>query len=271
MTITNNKETNFMKKILTTILLSLVLIVTFAACGNDEPTERGTIVMGTSADFPPFEFIAHDGQGIHGEFDGIDVAIAVRIAEALDMDLYIYDANFMGLIMDLQAGRIDFIAAAMTIDAERSQSVNFSIPYFSAMQYVVVPSSDTTTHTVSDLQGQIVGVQVGTTGDRFAEENLQGSSIQAYMRATEAFMDLLGGRIDAVLIDSAVAELFVSNNPGALRVVRDHNAFSSEEYGIAVRLDDLELLEQINGVLADMIANGEIAELFMHYSAMLQD
>jgi len=252
------------------VVLSLVFVVAFAACGN-EPTERGTIVMGTSADFPPFEFIAPDGQGIHGEFDGIDVAIAVRIAEALDMDLYIHDSQFAGLIMDLQARRIDFIAAGMTINDERRESVNFSIPYFSAMQHIVVPNTDTTTHTVADLAGQIVGVQVGTTGDIFATYNLQDSTIQAYMRATEAFMDLVGGRIDAVLIDSAVADLFVSQHVGQLRVVRDHNAFSNEEYGIAVHLEDLELLEQINDVLSDMIANGEIAELFMHYSAMLQN
>jgi polar amino acid transport system substrate-binding protein len=122
-----------MKKIFFATLM-LTFMVILVGCGADN-NERRTIIMGTSADFPPFEFIAEGGQGRHGQYDGIDVAIAVRLAEHIDADLIIHDADFGGLIMDLNGGSIDFIAAGMTIRPDRAEQVSFSIPYFTAMQY----------------------------------------------------------------------------------------------------------------------------------------
>jgi polar amino acid transport system substrate-binding protein len=248
-----------MKKVLLLLLMSFL----FAACGG---TERETIIMGTSADFPPFEFVADDGQGRHGHFSGIDVAIAVRIADALDMDLEIHDSEFGGLIPDLMSGRIDFIAAAMTITEERRQSVAFSEPYYTAMQYIVVQIDDDRVASTADLDGLYVGVQIATTGDLFVTENVAFGNISRYNRANEAFTSLRSGRLDAVVIDSAVAMMFVGSFPTELKIIRDMDAFENESYGIAVRLDDTELLAGINAVIREMKANGEIEALFAYYA-----
>ncbi|MCL2362515.1 MAG: transporter substrate-binding domain-containing protein [Defluviitaleaceae bacterium] len=227
--------------------------------------ERRTIIMGTSADFPPFEFIADGGQGRHGRYSGLDVAIAVRIAEALDADLVIHDAAFEGLIVDLQGGSIDFIAAAMTIRPDRMESVNFSIPYFAAVQYMVVMIDDYSIESAEDLNGLYVAVQGGTTGYFFVSDELD-ANVLPYIRASEAFAALLGGRVDAVVIDSAVAQRFVNANPDALRIVRDNEAFGDENYGIAVRFGEYDLLDTINEVIAAMHASGELAELYYYYT-----
>lgn len=154
-----------MKKIFFATLM-LTFMVILVGCGADN-NERRTIIMGTSADFPPFEFIAEGGQGRHGQYDGIDVAIAVRLAEHIDADLIIHDADFGGLIMDLNGGSIDFIAAGMTIRPDRAEQVSFSIPYFTAMQYIAIQAGNTAITSASDLSGALVGVQIGTTGDFF--------------------------------------------------------------------------------------------------------
>ncbi|MCL2420632.1 MAG: basic amino acid ABC transporter substrate-binding protein [Defluviitaleaceae bacterium] len=255
-----------MKKIFAVLALVLIAAVA-AACGNgNDDSGWDTIVMGTSADFPPFEFIADDGQGRHGQYDGIDVAIAVRIAEHLGAELVIHDADFGGLIMDLNAGRIDFIAAAMTITEERAEQVSFSDSYFTALQYMAVPIDDDRIQSTADLEGMMVGVQIGTTGDMFVSYEVDGVEPQRYNRANEAFMALRAGQLDAIVIDSPVASMFVDAYPDELRIVRDNAAFGGENYGIAVRQEDTELLAAINEVIAQMRAAGEIDELFAYFT-----
>ncbi|MCL2400367.1 MAG: transporter substrate-binding domain-containing protein [Defluviitaleaceae bacterium] len=253
-----------MKKIFFTLLM-LTLVVILVGCGSNE-SERTTIIMGTSADFPPFEFIAEGGQGRHGQYDGIDVAIAVRIAEHIGADLVIHDADFGALIMALNGGSIDFIAAGMTIRPDREEEVSFSIPYFNAMQYIVVRAGNTDIASANDLSNTFVGVQIGTTGDFFVTDNVGGTEPIRYNRANEAFMALRAGQLDAVVIDSATALMFVGAAGGELAIVRDYAAFESEYYGIAVRHEDTDLLASINEVISEMVANGEIEALFAYFS-----
>jgi len=273
-----------MKKVLLFLLLVLALGL-IAACASDDDqttttadddvtqtnddetvagTQWDTITMGTSADFPPFEFIADGGEGRHGRYSGLDVAIAVRIAQALGAELIIHDAAFEGLIVDLQGGGIDFIAAAMTITDERLESVNFSIPYFAAVQYMVV-STDSEMSSAADLEGAYVAVQGGTTGYMWVSDNTD-ADVLPFIRASEAFAALLQGRADAVVIDSAVAQRFVNANPNDLRIIRDNDAFGDENYGVAVRQGEYELLEAINEVIRQMQASGELAELYYYYT-----
>ena len=277
-----------MKKILAILMLSFVLA--FAACGNDttveEPTTevvttdvsdvtedepRGTLIMGTSADFPPFAFVADGGQGRWGQYDGIDVAIGVRVAEQMGMDLVVRDAEFGGLIMDLNGGSIDFISSGMTIRPDRAEHVTFSNPYFTAMQYIAVPAGNpNNVNSVQDLAGLYVGTQLGTTGDIFVTDYVPGADVIRYNRINEAFMALRAGTIDAVVLDSATVLMFVGTD-GSLEIVRDNEAFESEFYGLAVRHEDTELLAAINQVIADMQAAGELEDLFAHFADLLTD
>lgn len=257
-----------MKKLFLALTLALATLA-LTACGDD--SERGVIIMGTATGFLPFEFIADHGQGRHGQYSGIDIAIAVRIAEALDKDLVIHDAAFGGLIPALQAGTIDFIAAGMTIRPDRALSVHFSTPYFTAMQYIVVPLSNTTVHSAADLDGLFIGVQADTTGHFFVDENVNYGQLLAYVAITPAFVDLMAGGLDAVVIDSTVAMMYANRFSDQLRIVRDPASFSNENFGIAVRRDlaGLELLNTINFVLHEMLESGEIEALFAYYAEVL--
>ena len=253
-----------MKKIFAVLIATLT--ISFYGCASADE-ERPVLVMGTTADFPPFEFIAEGGQGRHGQYDGVDIAIAVRIAEHVGADLIIQDTDFNGLIMALNGGNIDFIAAAMTITPERAEQVSFSKPYFTAMQYIVVHADNEDIKSASDLAGMLIGVQIGSTGDFFATEHFESVEPIRYNRANEAFMALRSGQIDAVIIDSATALMFVgAANDGELAIVRDYLAFEGEYYGIAVRQGDTKLLEAINEVITKMQDTGEIYELFSYFS-----
>ncbi|MCL1987807.1 MAG: transporter substrate-binding domain-containing protein [Firmicutes bacterium] len=276
-----------MKKFFIT-MLAIIGVFGFAACGDnaqgtadiaagiaamdaESPVGGDALIMGTSADFPPFEFIAEGGQGRHGQYDGIDVAIAVRIAERLGRELVIQDAPFDSLLLSLTAGSIDFVASAMTITEERQQSVAFSVPYFEAMQYIIVRAdNENDVQGVDDLNFLIVGVQLGTTGDMFATNNLYNEPIR-YQRVSEAIMALRAGQLDALIIDSALALMFAGDSATDLTIVRDDAAFEGEYYGIATRHEDTELMATINEVINEMTANGEIDALFAEFIGFADD
>ncbi len=231
---------------------------------ENEPKRK--LIMGTHAEFPPFEFVADNGKGLVDKFDGVDVAIVKKIVDELGMELEIVDMPFDSLILELSTGKIDFIAAGMTIDDERKENVDFTESYYKAIQYIIVPKSDTTINSVKDLEGKIVGVQLGTSGDFFIEDNVKTATINRYNRGMEAVIDLKNGKIDAIVIDSIVAEMFVSTAPDEMKIIKDDENFVIEDYGIAIQKGNTELLDKINPILAKMLESGEIDELVKNYS-----
>ncbi|MCL2618145.1 MAG: transporter substrate-binding domain-containing protein [Defluviitaleaceae bacterium] len=225
-----------------------------------------TIYMGTNAEFPPFEFIADGGQGLHGQYDGVDIAISVRIAEHLGAELEIIDMPFEGLIMALAAGQVDFVAAALTVTEERAQQVDFSIPYYSAFQTILVAADNDAVTGATSLYGMQVGVQIGTTGD-FAASAMDNVEVLRYSRAVDAIVPLINGQIDAILVDSITAQFFYDAHAGNLRIVRDDEYFGHEQYAIAIGQGQPELVAAINEVLQEMLDSGEINALVAYYAS----
>ena len=157
-----------MKKLLA-VLMALTLVLAFAAC-TKQPADTGdetqkTLIMGTNAAFPPYEFVADDGSSA-----GIDVEIAQAVAEKLGMKLEIKDMEFNSLISAVQGGSIDIALAGMTVTDERKESVNFSDTYAKGVQVVIV-KEDSAIATVDDLDGKTIGVQAGTTGDIYCTDD----------------------------------------------------------------------------------------------------
>jgi len=224
------------------------------------------IVMGTNAEFPPFEFIAEPGQGRFGQFSGVDVAIGMRIAEALGAELYIEDMAFEALIMSLATNQVDFVAAALTVTEERAQEVDFSIPYYTAVQAILVAADNDTINSAEDLYGTIVGVQLGTTSD-FLVSGMDGVEVMAYPRPIDAVLATINGQIDAVMVETITAHNFLAAHPDDLRIVYDPEFFGEEFYAIAVPQGQPELLAVINQVIEEMLASGEIDELMLYYTA----
>ncbi len=238
-------------------LAMVMLVCAFTACGSDK---GDAIVFGTNAEFAPFEFVT--AKGVIDQYDGIDMAIAKQIAEENGKTARIENMEFESLIIALQNGQIDAAIAAMTVTEERKEEADFSTPYYAATQVMIVKEDSDITK-ASDMEGKRIRVIQGYTGETCVVE--MGYDYESFKKGTEAVLELVNGKCDVVVIDSATAKKYVSDNEG-LKIVEDPAAFEGEEYAIAVKKGNTELLEQINKVLEKMLADGTIAELAVKYT-----
>lgn len=253
------------KKILA-FLLAAVMMVPMAACGSKAKTpgdiqNAGKLVMATNAEFEPFEF--KDGD----EVVGIDIEISQKIAEKLGVELEVSDIAFDTLITALQSGKADIVAAGMTADEDRKKNVDFSDPYFNASQAIIV-ANDSDIVSRTDLNGKTVGVQLGTTGDKYCtnedgENDITVAEVKRYSKGMEAVSDLIAGRIDAVVIDNFPAEKLVEKNSDKVKKLDE--ALTSEEYAIAMPKGSTELQKMVNEVLKEMQDSGEMDEIVGKY------
>lgn len=245
---TNNTETNY----------------TEAAESSGESVEnagdtqsKGVLVMATNAEFPPYEY--HDG----GDIVGIDVEIARAIAAEMGMELEIEDIAFDSIIPAVQSGKADFGAAGMTVDEDRKMNVDFSEPYAGATQVIIV-KEDSEIKGLADLDGKLIGVQQGTTGDIYASGEFGDANVERYNKGFEAVQSLNQNKVDAVIIDGEPAKVFVSQNEG-LKILDE--AYTEEEYAICVKKGNTELLDGINAAIAKLKESGELQTIVDKYIA----
>ena len=226
-----------------------------------ELTITDTLIMGTNAEFAPFEFVGDDGT-----VQGIDAEIAAEIAKDLGVELEISNMNFDSLLPALASGKIDIAIAGMTVTEERKQTTTFSDPYFNATQVIIVPSENSTVASVEDLAGKKIGVQLGTTGDLYTDD-LEDVTVTRYNKGLDAVMDLAAGRLDCVIIDLLPARSFVANVEGVEILELDED-LTQEEYAIAVKSDDPALLAAINDTLERIKTDGTLDAILDKYADM---
>lgn len=247
-------------KLLTLALTTLMLISTLTACGSKGG--EGEIVFGTSAVFPPFEFETENG--LIDNYDGIDIALAKQIADENGMKASIVDMDFEILLDSLANGQVDAAIAGITVDEERLEQVDFSIPYYTATQVMIV-KEETDILSAASLKDKKISVVQGYTGESLISE--MGYPYEAYPTGADAVAELVKGNCDVVIIDSATAKKYVQDNAG-LKIVEDHTTFKTEEYAIAVRKGDTELLNMINEVVEACLSDGTIADWGIKYAEM---
>lgn len=253
------------KGILKTAVVAMAAVMCVGAMSGCGKKESAELVMGTNAAFQPFEFTT--ANGLVGEFDGIDVAIAKKIAEDNGKELKIEDMEFEGLIAAVSSGKVDMVVAGMTATEERRQNVDFSDTYYVASQVIVTAADNEDIKSAEDLKNdKTVGVVLGYTGDSIVTEDLaiDESKITRANRGLDIVQDVKNGKLDAVVIDSATGKALAEKN--GLKVVEDAEAFETEEYAIAVKKGNTELLEKINKTLKEMKDNGEIDALAEQYN-----
>ena len=247
------------KKISVIIAVAAAVCMLFTACsGSSSQTESkikdsGKLVVLTNAEFPPYEY-----QGDGNEVVGIDIDMSQAIADAMGVELEVVNMDFDGLIPALNGGKGDMVAAGMTVTDERKESVDFSDPYAKAMQLIIVNEGNTDIKGESDLAGKIVGVQLGTTGDIYVEENIDVAELKQYKSGLDAATDLKNGRLDAIVIDKLPAESIVNANSGLVTI--EMAGANDEEYAIAIKKGDETLLKEINKIIAQLEADGKFAE-----------
>ncbi|RIX51305.1 ABC transporter permease subunit [Paenibacillus nanensis] len=228
----------------------------FASEDASEETaaDKGTIVMGTSPDYPPYENV--DAKN-NGEIVGMDIDIAKSIAAELGYKLEIAPMDFNGLIAALQTNRVDFVMSAMSVTEERKQNVDFSSTYYVARNTIVSRESEPI-NTIEELAGKIVGTQLGSTQDEFAE-TLEGLELKKLNRIPDLIQELKTGRVNAVIVEDAVAVEMVASNPD-LKVSYLPAGSSEDGYAIAFPKGS-ELVAPFNEVLEKMKASGQIEEI----------
>lgn len=253
-----------MKKLARILLLAvaaMLLVSAFAAC--TAPDNRPTLKFGTNAEFAPFEFVP-GGKGVIGEFDGIDIAIAKKIGDENGYKAEIVNMEFDSLLLALENGQCDAVIAAMTIGPERAEEVDFSIPYFNATQVMIV-REDSTIAKAEDMKGQRIAVIQGYTGQMAVDKLGEGYSYEAFKKGPDAMLELKNNKCDVVVIDSITAYKYVAETDG-LKIVVDNNAFEGEQYGVAVKKGNTELLNMINASLQKMLDDGTIDRLAAQYA-----
>ncbi|NLY72060.1 MAG: transporter substrate-binding domain-containing protein [Tissierellia bacterium] len=246
----------------------MVLLVIFAGCsgsegadkkedGTDELTveaiqDKGKIILGTSADYPPFEFHALvDGSD---EIVGLDIEIAKYIAESLGVELEINDMDFDSLITALGAGRVDMVIAGMNPDPERD--ANFSDVYYEAnLAVLVMKGNPLAIESESDLADKKIGVQIGTTQEDIANE-AGAKEVLSLNSNYDLVMNLKTEKIDCAIMETPVAEAFAKNN-GDLVVVEGLEIDSGTDgVAIALKTGNDKLTEKINELLKEIKDKG---------------
>ena len=241
-----------MKKSL--VLFLVVLVVVFSL------GMATTYIVGTSADFPPFEYVEN------GKYVGFDMDLINAIAKAEGFNVQIRDMSFDSLIPALKAGVIDIAIAGITITDERQKIVDFSEPYWYANQDVIVKKDSKFNVTVL-CGNHTIGVQTGTTGDLWVSDNLvkpgylNKNNVKRYQSFIYSLQALLNGSVDANVLDSPVAERFAKMKP--VKIVA--TLVTGETYGIAVKKDNSELLDKINDGLKKVKTSGEMSNLIDKY------
>jgi polar amino acid transport system substrate-binding protein len=234
------------------LCMALVLIIGSTAVMGAKPVLK----VGTSADFPPFEF--QDEKT--GAYLGFDIDLIQAVGAAADMEVQIVNTAWDGLIPGLLTGNYDCIMSAMTITDERLKAVAFSDPYFSAGQVIVTRADDSSIQTVEDLVGKKISVQIGTTGD-LAASDIQGAIVKRFNLAPDAIQEVRNGSVPACIIDLAVAAEIAKE----YHDIKFGEPFTMEYYGIAMRKNNTDLIKKINRALASVKASGEYDKIYANW------
>ncbi len=223
----------------------------------DKIKKRGKLIVGTSADWPPYEYVTPDGK-----FAGIDIELAKKIAEALGVDLEIKDMKFAALFEAVQRGDVDIVIADVAMKPERLQAVDFTIPYrCEGGKAIVVRASDAPSYTGYDwLKGKKIGVQLGTTEQDLARKYFGGKAeIITFDRVyPEMTMALKTGRIDAMIVAPDVAKIIVSKEKD-LKIVDKLPFFSCS--AVVVPHCAFKLKMEISKVIWELQQSGELEKI----------
>jgi ABC-type amino acid transport substrate-binding protein len=214
--------------------------------------QKGVLVAGSSAEYPPFEYVAD------GKLVGYDVDMAEEITRRMGVKVAWEKIDFKGIVAALTAKRVDVLITALTWTPERAERIAFSDPYFDAGIGAITPRSSTI-EKAEDLTGRKVGVQLGSSGERYVRETI-GSKVGqllTYDSITLAINDLKNGRVEAVVNPLPVLRYSVRNDSG----FRYTGVWDTRVVGINARLEDKDLLAEINRHLADLKREGFLAKL----------
>jgi len=216
----------------------------------------GRIVVGTSADYPPYEF--HLLPELESGMVGIDIDIAEAIAADLNVTLEIKDIMFSKLFDELAAGRIDMALAGLSPSENRRHIADFSIPYYQAIQNMLIRAEDKEKiMLLDDLRGKVVGTQKGSIQEDMARNLVSGATFFLDEDIAALVSALRRKQVDAVILEKPVADAFKGADLLNLECDTDSQPLGS---AAAFKKGDGDLLERVNAILQRLIAENKITE-----------
>lgn len=265
-----------MKKFVS-LLLALLMIASLAACGkkandNNDSNDSKTLIMGTSADYAPFEFM-YKGEDGNMQYGGIDVSVGQYIAESMGKELKVENMSFDYLLPSLVKGDFDIVIAAMEADGDRLKSADFSDPYYTDLPpAILVKASDAASYkTLADFSGKSVAAQTGTTKLDIVNKQLTGANAVPLALVTDMVNELVNGKVDAILVDGAVAKQYAETNKDLVIADASSELGTAQPYCVAVAKGDPKgLLPAINAAIAKMNEENKL-ESFISAADALKD
>jgi polar amino acid transport system substrate-binding protein len=251
---------------LTVLLAALgvaALAIFAAGCGDDGDDTTGaeggggeTITVGSDVPYPPFEEFGKS----KSEFKGFDIELVEAIGEKIGREPEFIDTSFDTIFRDLAQGKFEMVASATTITDEREKTVDFTNPYYlPSAQSIVVTTGTTDIKTAKDLDGRTVGVQQGTTGEEYVEEETDAGEVRTFPQGPDTIPALKAGTIDAVVIDRPVAERAVEKDDG---IEIAGGIETEEQYGFVVAQGEEELLDELNKGLEEILDDGTYVRIY---------
>ncbi|MGN1400095.1 MAG: transporter substrate-binding domain-containing protein [Bacillus sp. (in: firmicutes)] len=253
------------KKVSYLFLAMMAVFAVLAGCGSSETSggeaaedkKKETLKVVTNAAYAPMEYMDK------GEIVGLDADFIKAVAEEAGYEIDLQHIGWDPLFIEVESERADLAVSSITIDDDRKQKYEFSVPYFLSTNKILVKEGSDI-QSAEDLKGKTVAVQTGTTG-HYAVEKVVGKNskdIKKFEENTLAIMELVQGGADAVVADNAVIEEYAKNNPNEkLVVVEDEDAFEAEYYGIMFPKGS-ELKEDFDKAINRLFDNGKYEEIY---------
>ena len=276
-----------MTKKLLALGLSLTMALSLAACGGDSSSAASTsgsntdastsqsdastgdastaaptvekLVLGTSADYPPFEFHILDENG-EDQIVGLDVALGRQIAEDMGLEFEVIHMDFDNLFQLLNQGRCDMVIAAMEYNEERGENGGYSDGYYSDIPPKIIVKAGTEDQYTSleDFDGKVVGAQMATTKADIVTNDMPGATPSFMSSVIDLMNNLVYDKCDALVLDGAVADEYLESNPDLAAVDIDMSGYV-EPYRVWVAKDDPNnLLPSINETIAKVLEDGSM-------------
>ena len=249
-----------MKKFLALLLTIVFVSVCFTGCGSSGKTlaevkEAGKLVIATSPDFPPFENL--EGEKIVG----IEVDIMAIVCEKLGVEPVYEQINFDAVLTGVQTGKYDCGMSGISVTDKRKENTLFTKEYCLAAQCIVV-KADSTIASKADLNGKTIAVQTGTTTAEFC--SAEGYTLSQYEANQDAKLALTQGKVEAWVVDDLTAAEMCKGDD-SVKILEE--TMTTEPYAFAFAFGSEDLVEEINKIIDELIADGTIKSIFDKYEA----
>lgn len=275
-----------MKKITNVLLLIVSIAILLVGCGNetknassdksttdilssvrknddlyaklpDEVKSAGKISIGLDDAYPPMEFRDDTNTLV-----GFDIDFGNAIGKKLGIEVEWVTTAWDGILPALKSGKFDMIISALSITDERKKEIGYSEPYIAGGPIIIINKDNNSIKNSDDLNGKLVGVQLGSTGE-FAASKINGvSEVKKYNKVTEALLDLKAKRIDAVVADDQVGRYYAGLDSNKYQIV---DKLNEEPFGIGFRKDDTVLINAIQEAINELKADGTLSQISLKW------